>query len=93
VADDERWELIDGVAYAMTGPVRIHQEIVTELGRQVGNYLQGKPCKSLCRPFGHTSPRTDEATPKVETVVQPDLSIICDQSKLDKPGCRGARIG
>jgi Uma2 family endonuclease len=88
--DDERWELIDGVAYAMTGPVRIHQEIVTELGRQVGNYLQGKPCKVYVAPFDIRLPRTDEADAKVETVVQPDLSIICDQSKLDKPGCRGA---
>ena len=88
--DDERWELIDGAAYAMTGPVRIHQEIVTELGRQVGNYLQGKPCKVYVAPFDVRLPHKDEADAKVESVVQPDLSIICDQSKLDKLGCRGA---
>ena len=38
--EDERWELIDGVAFTMASPLRIHQEIVAELGRQVG---YGKP--------------------------------------------------
>ena len=88
--EDERWELINGVAYAMTGPLRIHQEIVTDLGRQIGNYLQGKPCKVYVAPFDIRLPRQDEVDAKVETVVQPDLSIICDPSKLDKLGCRGA---
>jgi Uma2 family endonuclease len=88
--DDERWELINGEAYAMTGPLRIHQEVVTELGRQVGNYLQGKPCKVYVAPFDVRLPRKDEADAKVETVVQPDLSVICNQSRLDKLGCRGA---
>jgi len=88
--EDERWELIDGVAYAMTGPLRIHQKIVSELGRQIGNYLQDKPCEVYVAPFDIRLPRKDEADAKVETVVQPDLSIICDQSKLDKLGCRGA---
>ncbi len=89
--EDERWELIDGVAYAMTAPQRLHQDIVFELGRQIGNYLQGKPCKGYTAPFDVRLPRqNDEADAKVETVVQPDLSVICDPSKLDKQGCRGA---
>ena len=87
---DERWELIDGVPYAMTAPQRLHQDIVFELGRQVGNYLQGKPCKGYTAPFDVRLPRQNEADTKVETVVQPDLSVICDPSKLDKQGCRGA---
>ncbi|MDD2658111.1 MAG: Uma2 family endonuclease [Methylococcales bacterium] len=87
---DERWELIDGAAYAMTGPLRIHQEVVSELGRQIGNFLQGKPCRVYVAPFDVRMPREDEDDSKVETVVQPDLSIICDKSKLDKLGCRGA---
>jgi Uma2 family endonuclease len=88
--EDERWELIDGVAYAMNAPLRIHQKVVSELGRQIGNYLQGKPCEVYVSPFDIRLPRKDEADAKVETVVQPDLSVICDQSKLDKLGCRGA---
>ncbi|MCX7095905.1 MAG: Uma2 family endonuclease [Methylobacter sp.] len=88
--EDERWELIDGVPYAMTAPQRLHQKIVSELSRQVGNYLQGKPCEVYVAPFDVRLPRQDEADAKVETVVQPDLSVICDPSKLDKQGCRGA---
>ncbi|MGR9012422.1 MAG: Uma2 family endonuclease [Gammaproteobacteria bacterium] len=88
--DDKRWELIDGVPYAMTTPQRLHQDIVSELCRQVGNYLQGKPCKFYVSPFDIRLPRKDEADANVETVVQPDLSVICDLSKLDKQGCRGA---
>ena len=88
--EDERWELINGVAYAMTGPLRIHQKIVSELSRQIGNYLQGKTCEVYVAPFDVRLPHKDEADSDVETVVQPDLSVICDQSKLDKLGCRGA---
>jgi len=88
--EDGRWELIDGEPYAMTAPQRLHQDIVFELGRQVGNYLQGKPCKGYTAPFDVRLPRKDEADANVETVVQPDLSVICDPAKLDKQGCRGA---
>ncbi len=88
--DDQRWELINGEVYAMTAPQRLHQEIVFELGRQIGNYLQGKPCKAYTALFDVRLPRKNETDAKVETVVQPDLSVICDPSKLDKLGCRGA---
>lgn len=87
--DDKRWELINGEVYAMTATLRLHQDIVFELAGQVRNYLQGKPCKGYVAPFDVRLPRQDEVDDKVETVVQPDLSVICDQSKLDKLGCRG----
>ena len=89
-SEDESWELIDGVAYAMAAPSRIHQEIVFELGRQIGNYLQGKPCRGYVAPFDVRLPHQREADDKIDTVVQPDLSVICDRSKLDDKGCRGA---
>jgi Uma2 family endonuclease len=88
--EDERWELIDGEAYAMNAPLRIHQKVVSELGRQIGNYLQGKPCEVYVAPFDIRLPRQNEADAQIETVVQPDLSIICDPSKLDRLGCKGA---
>lgn len=88
--DDPRWELINGVAYALTSPQRLHQDIVFELGGQIANYLQGKPCKGYTAPFDVRLPRQNEADAKVETVVQPDISVICDPSKLDRLGCRGA---
>ncbi|MDD5113776.1 MAG: Uma2 family endonuclease [Methylobacter sp.] len=87
--DDKRWELINGEVHAMTAPLRLHQDIVFELAGQVRNYLRGKPCKGYVAPFDVRLPRDDEADDKVETIVQPDLSVICDQSKLDKLGCRG----
>jgi Uma2 family endonuclease len=88
--NEERWELIDGEAYAMSAPQRLHQDIVFELGRQIGNYLQGKPCKGYVAPFDVRLPRKNEINDNINTVVQPDLSVICDPSKLDKLGCLGA---
>jgi Uma2 family endonuclease len=88
--DNERWELIDGEAYAMNAPLRLHQDIVFELAGQVWRYLQGKPCKGYVAPFDVRLPSKNEADDNIDTVVQPDLSVICDMSKLDKLGCRGA---
>jgi Uma2 family endonuclease len=88
--EDQRWELIDGVAYGMTAPARLHQDIVFELGRQIGNYLQGKTCKGYVAPFDIRLPHDNETDDSITTTVQPDISVICDLSKLDKLGCRGA---
>ncbi len=87
--EGERWELIDGVAYAMTAPSRIHQKIVLELGRQVGNFLQGKTCEVYVAPFSVRLPKNQEVDDQIDTVVEPDVSVICDPSKLDNAGCRG----
>jgi len=88
--EDERWELIDGVPFDMSpAPARKHQEILGELFRQISNYLYKKTCKVYIAPFDVRLPEGDEKDEKIKTVVQPDISIICDQSKLDKKGCRG----
>ena len=88
--NDERWELIEGVPYAMTAPSRIHQDVVLKVGVQIELYMQGKPCKVYLAPFDVRLPRKDEADEDVETVVQPDIVVVCDKLKLDKKGCRGA---
>jgi Uma2 family endonuclease len=89
--DDERRELIDGEVYAMSpAPARIHQEVLVELARQIGNCLQGNPCRVYVAPFDVRLPDRDESDDAVDTVVQPDLAVICDPSKLDDKGCRGA---
>ena len=89
--DDVRYELIDGVAYAMgPAPVRRHQGILLELARQVANVLEGSPCRPYIAPFDVRLPKTDEIDDEVNTVVQPDLVVICDRAKLDDKGCRGA---
>lgn len=88
--DDERWELIDGIAYNMTpAPSRKHQEISGELFRQISNYLQGKDCRVYAAPFDVRLPKKDEKE-EIETIVQPDITIVCDKSKLDDKGCIGA---
>lgn len=88
--DDERWELIDGEAYAMAAPSRAHQTAVGELFRQIANYLMGKPCRPFIAPFDVRLPDRQEVDDEVTTVVQPDISVICDPDKLDDRGCRGA---
>lgn len=89
-AEEERWELIDGIAYAMTAPLRIHQKIVSEVGRQIGNYLNGKGCDVYVAPFAVRLPKANQADDKTDTVVEPDIVVVCDKTKLDRRGCRGA---
>jgi Uma2 family endonuclease len=89
--DEERWELIDGEAYGMSpAPSRSHQEWVVELARQVSNFLVGKPCRPYVAPFDVRLPENNEADDDIKTVVQPDISVVCDRAKLDDAGCRGA---
>lgn len=74
----------------MATPSSIHQEIIAELTRQFGNYLDGKPCKVYPAPFGVRLFEQNGNTPEnVDTIVEPDLSIVCDKSKIDKYGCKG----
>jgi len=84
--DDKRRELIDGVPYLMSAPNRMHQEISRNLLVQLVEILKGKPCKVYHAPFDVRL----NADTLDNTVVQPDLLIVCDHSKLDKAGCKGA---
>ncbi|MBI3376755.1 MAG: Uma2 family endonuclease [Betaproteobacteria bacterium] len=88
---DLRYELIDGTAYLMSpAPLRIHPEIVGEIYFQVRAALEGKPCRAYVAPFDVRLPKADEADDRVDTVVQPDLLVVCNESKLDERGMRGA---
>jgi len=88
--DEGRWELIDGAPHAMATPSRIHQEIVFELAGQIRNGLLDSDCKGYVAPFDVRLPNGDESDDLVDTVVQPDLLVVCDEDKLDDKGCRGA---
>lgn len=89
--ENERIEIIDGEAVMMAPPSSVHQEIAAELTRQLGNYLEGKRCKVYPAPFAvRLFERDGEAPEDVDTMVEPDLSIVCDRDKIDKQGCRGA---
>ena len=84
----ERYEIINGEAYAMSAPNAAHQEMLIELGRQFANFLVGKPCKVYPAPYDvRLFYEEDESD---DTVVQPDLSVVCDENKRGKEGCRGA---
>ena len=88
LAEGERYELICGEAYAMPAPNAYHQSILVELCRQFANYLIGKPCKVYPAPYDvRLFYEEDESD---DTVVQPDISVVCDPEKRGKEGCHGA---
>ena len=90
--DDERWELIDGVAYNMcAAPSLNHQLISGDLGVDMFNFQKGKPCRVLFAAVDVFFPRVNEMDEDdVDTVVQPDLVVVCDEKKLRPKGVWGA---
>ncbi|MDO5423167.1 MAG: Uma2 family endonuclease [Eubacteriales bacterium] len=82
-----RAELIDGQIYYMAPPSRIHQEISGELHYIIKDYIRQKAgtCKIYSAPFAVFLLNNDETN-----YVEPDISIVCDRSKLDDKGCHGA---
>ncbi len=85
--DDERVELIDGVIYDMPpAPNQAHQLISAKLMWYLTGFLIGKPCKAFPAPFD-VRLNADHGD---DTVVQPDISVVCDASKLNGKNCAGA---
>jgi Uma2 family endonuclease len=83
----ERYEIIYGEAYAMAAPNAAHQEILTELLKQFAVFLTGKPCKVYPAPYDvRLFYEEDESD---DTVVQPDITVVCDPEKRGPEGCRG----
>ena len=86
-----RGEIIDGEAVMMAPPSTAHQLISMELARQLANFLEGRKCRVLPAPFAvRLFERAGDKPEDVQTVVESDLSVVCDSAKLDKYGCRGA---
>lgn len=81
-----RAELIDGELYGMTPPGRIHQKIVTRLAQQLQNHIdsRGGSCEVYAAPFAVNLDGNER------TWVEPDISVICNPSKLSNRGCEGA---
>ena len=89
--EQDRVELIDGYPVMMAPPSRAHQKAVSELNRQLGNYLNGKTCEVYPAPFAVRPFERDGDFPEdVDTMVEPDITVVCDPSKLDDVGCKGA---
>jgi len=88
--EQERWEIIDGTAYMSAAPSRKHQEVQVELIRQISNYLVGKVCRVYGSPFDVRLVSKDDADKNIRNIVQPDITVVCDPSKLDDKGCKGS---
>ena len=85
--EEMRYELIDGIVYAMSpSPSQAHQTIVGRLFRKIGDFLDGRSCQIFIAPFDVRL----NAESGDDTVVQPDLLVVCDKSKLDGKACVGA---
>lgn len=84
--DGERAELIDGKIYYMAPPNTRHQRLVHFFDREIGNYIQSSngECEVFPAPFAVFL--NEDNT----NYVEPDISVICDSSKLDDKGCHGA---
>ena len=81
-----RAELIDGQIYYMASPTWTHQRISMFLSRKIGNYIESENgnCEVLTAPFAVFLNNDDK------NYFEPDISVICDISKLDEKGCHGA---
>ena len=81
--DDERWELIEGVPYAMTpAPGTMHQRISLKLSSRFDRFFEGKSCIPFDAP---TDVVLDD-----DTVVQPDVFVVCDRDKITEENIQGA---
>ena len=91
--DDVRRELYDGFIKMMTpAPSMRHQEISVNFTRLFGNYLFRKNCKVYHAPSDVRLPKNEQTKGDIQiyTVVQPDLFVVCDLSKIDNNSCLGA---
>lgn len=87
----KRYELIEGAAVLLAAPSTSHQRVSGEIHRQMLNFLEGKKCEAFAAPFDVRLFEGEGDLPEnVSTVVQPDITVICDKSKLDERGCKGA---
>jgi Uma2 family endonuclease len=88
---EERVELIKGKIFKMSpAPNNLHQSISMDISGQLWSFLKGKKCKVYAAPFDVRLPRKSKDDKDIITVVQPDIVVICDLSKLDGKGCIGA---
>ena len=89
----EMKELIRGKIFKMSpAPGSMHQRVSGNIFGQLWNYLHGKPCQVFSAPFDVRLPASQrsKSDQDITTVVQPDLCVVCDPSKIDERGCLGA---
>lgn len=89
---EEQLELIRGKIYKMSpAPLTLHQQVSIRLSGEMYPFFKGKRCQLFAAPFDVRLPVRNRKKPsQIDTVVQPDLCVVCDESKIDKRGCIGA---
>ncbi|MDR1022484.1 MAG: Uma2 family endonuclease [Prevotellaceae bacterium] len=91
--DDKRRELINGFIRIMSSPATTHARVTIDLSTTLYNFIKrhsGK-CKVFAAPFDVRLPKNGEKDDnKIFSVVQPDIVVVCDPSKIDEKGCLGA---
>ena len=83
---DVRYELIDGFPCAMAGASADHQRVLGNLFFRFKSYLDGKTCEVFVPAFDVKL----DADGYFDSVVQPDIAVVCDKSKIKQRGCDGA---
>jgi Uma2 family endonuclease len=89
---DEFVELIKGkLMRPMAGPSRLHQVYSLNIAAEVRQFLKRKPCQVYVAPFDvRLTTAGGNGDQQITTVVQPDICVVCDVTKLDDRGCVGA---
>ncbi len=88
--DQRRYEIIDGLVYNMNAPLRVHQEVLLAAVRRLADFFEYRPCPVFIAPFDVRLATGKCSEDQIFNVVQPDISIVCDEAKLDEKGCIGA---
>jgi len=87
----ERLELIKGKLFRMSpAPTLFHQEVSGNIFSSIWTFLKNKKCKVFPAPFDVRFPDDSKEDKDVINTVQPDITVVCDLSKLDRRGCLGA---
>ena len=88
---EERLELFRGKIFKLSAPNTKHQVLLGNTLVLIAAFLKKRSCKVFMAPFDVRLPiKNRKKDDEVTTVVQPDLCIVCDESKIDSRGCCGA---
>jgi len=88
---EDRVELIKGKLFKMSpAPNNKHQKLSGDIYGYLWIFLRGNKCRVYSAPFDVRLPRKSKEDKDILTVLQPDICVVCDPSKLDERGCIGA---
>jgi Uma2 family endonuclease len=92
--ESERWELVHGEAWNMSpAPGWGHQKLAIIIAREMSSFLKDKPCQPFIAPVDVFLPNPGQDSTNldaIDTVVQPDLGVVCDSSRITPRGVMGA---